>query len=111
MLIKEAQYETCKSCSVEKLISEEVHGCENCQKEFSQSYHRLELNVWYEREIANKQAERFNLCSWKCVLEYLPKINTTASVHLPMLNYCGGDIEGLGVKDFLKLINTKDNAD
>ena len=106
MIIKDAQCETCKSCGSEKLITEEIHGCDCCHREIS-SQDSLELTVFNDPKIEDEETEHFHFCCWKCVFEFLPNVKANHFVNLPWLHYDAA-AEGCKVEDFLQLVNIGD---
>ena len=100
MKIKEAKYKKVKRV-VNERISQEVYGCDNCKVVIDMNLKNrtyLELTVHHH----NSEYESHQLCSWKCVLEFLPTVKTDYFVSLPFLSYDEEQV-GLRAKDFLKL--------
>ncbi len=104
MIIKEAKYKK-KRVQQNVRISEEVYGCDECNKEIKEYPNetgRLDLTIFFQ----NNETERLHFCSWKCVLKALPKIKTDYFITLPMIHY-GGDecVKGKDAKAFMKVLS------
>jgi len=103
MIIKERVSKKCACCGRDQFVSDEEYGCDNCKKPIilnSNSYRYLEANVFSKSE---KEAERLQFCSWKCVFAKLRKVKSKYFITLPELFF---DInkEGMTVKDFWECI-------
>jgi hypothetical protein len=102
MLIKPAKFKKVKKVVTER-VSDDIYGCDNCKKELDFNKPDLEylrLTVFYRED---KSSESMEFCSWKCVLEKLPKIKTDYFIHLPFLLFDTKQ-KGISAKDFLKLL-------
>lgn len=87
MLIKEATYRTIPSTRQE-IVNEEIYGCDECKKELSNTgdYCKV-LPMAVFLRTTDKPAVHLEFCSWKCLLKYLPKIESDYFSHLPMVTY------------------------
>ena len=95
MKIKEAVYkEPCKCCGTHSrdIVSPEVYGCDQCQKEISSPHSRersyLEVVIFYH----DSNAKHFQFCSWECVFKFVKNVQQTENkadyfIELPHL-YC-----------------------
>ena len=102
MIIKKARYRS-KMVKQKVRVSDDVYGCDHCSKEiksFPNESGRLEVTV-FKRE---HRVEHYHLCSWKCVLKFLPSIKSDHFVTLPYLYY-DEITKGRTAKDLIKLIS------
>ncbi|MDV3774049.1 hypothetical protein CMU14_13280 [Elizabethkingia anophelis] len=103
MKIKDAVYKT-QMVERSVKVSDEIYGCDCCGKEievFNNQYEKL--NVTAHR--LDGDALDFEFCSWKCVIDYLPKIDNKWFISLPHV-YRDDEFstEGKGINDFLNLL-------
>jgi len=105
MQIKKAVYDKgCPKCGAgKKCIEDEIYGCDLCKKEINSprdERNYLEISVFYN---GDRDAIRFQFCSWECVFKFLGKIQRTKYkcdyfISLPTLMFDG---EKPGYKDFV----------
>lgn len=102
MIIKERVYE---SQMVERkiMISDEVHGCDECRKEIDRDKEdgSLRMTVFYQN---NKDSSYLHFCSWKCVLNHLPKIECDYFIDLPYVSFDHRKDSNTGVHALLKAL-------
>lgn len=88
-------------------VSEEVHGCDNCRRKMDPEADDLRMTI-FEKEGGESQQAHF--CSWKCVLQYLPKIKSNYFASLPFLNFDNSMPKGSNAADliaFMKKLRIK----
>ena len=86
MIVKEAKYEEVQ-ITQRKVCSPAVYGCDECGaviETWPNKDETLQLTVHYSDY---REAEDFHLCSWECVLKYLPKIETDYFIDFPFLSF------------------------
>ena len=86
MLIKKAKYKEVKVMR-RKMVSEDIYGCDECESvinDYSNEDSCLKVRVFHKH---TEDTDSLHFCSWKCVLDHLPKINTDYFVDLPFLHY------------------------
>jgi hypothetical protein len=113
MIIKEAKYKKVKRI-VEVLISDDVYGCDHCKKEIDDSGN-LSIDVFFHDEKFKKQninnTDKYDFCSWKCLITFLPKIKTDYFISMPFLHYDNKITkDGTSVKDFFDLFKDLDKT-
>jgi len=95
------------------IIKEAVHGCDCCRNEFLET-NPLRLTVFYNDKSLFKDAinkgdclDHYEFCSWRCVLKFLPTIETDSYIDLPHLEF-DDDIDHVNeLKEICKhIINT-----
>ena len=111
MKIKEAVNTSCGECGrFKKEVSPDVYGCDNCQKEIQRQLDagkRQHLQMTVFRNPSDSGAEHLEFCSWKCVLQYLPKVNSNYFVNLPYLHFDEGYPKEMTGKALISLIARK----
>lgn len=108
MLLKKAVYKKVMK-EVSQRVSDEVYGCDCCKKTITQG-ETLDIDVFFndaakykkQEETYGGSADKYNFCSWECVIKKLSKIKTDYFISLPFLRY-DNPKDGRGAKDFLKL--------
>lgn len=113
MIIKEAKYRKVKRI-VEELISDDVYGCDQCKKEML-DIGKLSIDVFFHDEKIKKQnkggADKYDFCSWKCVIKFLSTIKTDYFISLPFLHYDEKNTtKGTSAKDFFDLFKKLDKS-
>lgn len=113
MIIKKAKYRKVKKIVTER-VSDDIYGCDECNKEIKDSHGKLNMTVFYNDEKLKKQkygsnnTDSYEFCSWDCVCKFLPKVKTDYFVNLPYLQYGKGfKNKGVTANDFLKLFTIK----
>lgn len=87
MLIKPAKFKKVKKMVSER-ISDDVYGCDECKKVIDFNKKDVEyLEITVFNNDLDRDASRHQLCSWECVFNYLPKVESDYFVSLPYLNY------------------------
>ncbi len=94
MIIKKAKFKKVTRI-VNERVSDEVYGCDQCKKEIGER--TLDITIFHHKG----ESEYKNLCSWKCVIKFVPTIKTDYFVSLPYLHY-DEKIKGITVADFIK---------
>jgi hypothetical protein len=106
MIVKEAKYHKVRKMVTER-ISDEVYGCDQCKKQIKEDDTPLIVTVFYnDKSLAKNKSgdtDKFEFCSWKCVLKFLPKIKSDYFVDLPYLHY-DSKTKGTNASDLLKLL-------
>jgi len=76
--------------------------CASCDGELP--FEPLELNVWASQNKGTRPQE-LHFCSWGCVFDHLPSVNSDYFAALPYLHFDrpGND----GANEFLRLISPK----
>lgn len=97
VLLKKREYEKCPTCGVQtKLINDEMHGCDTCQKvvdlnEDSHNYgdtSHLRLTVFYHNSPdSSEHTKSFDFCSWECCFKFLHSIKNSLDIHFVSLPY------------------------
>src|SRR5580693_3804769 len=109
MKIKNAVTENCTKCSrYLREITPEVFGCDNCRKEIQRNLavgkrQHLQLTIFQN----GGDTTHIELCSWKCVLAYLPKIKSDYFVSLPYLHFDAGYPKEMTAKELIRLLGKK----
>ncbi len=104
MKIKEAEYKKVKVMQ-KKMVSEAVYGCDECGEKIDGYPYEgsiLKLTVFHKHTEDN---DSLHFCSWKCVLDHLPKINTNYFVDLPFLYYDKRKESKRSAKALIDIIN------
>lgn len=86
MIIKEARYKNVMT-KQRRMVSEAVYGCDDCKApivDFPNESQRLELTVFHK---THEATEHLHFCSWRCVLNHIPKIRTDYFVSLPIVYF------------------------
>lgn len=100
MIIKEAEY-TEKMVPRRVIVTPAIYGCDECKKELGDKDHRLKVTIFRQSYSATDK----EFCSWRCVINHLPKIESDYFVDLPFMHY---DEQGLGTgghaKDLLEIL-------
>jgi len=91
MIIKEKVYEECPTCGIKKLVSDVIYGCDQCQKILDEDAEYLYFTVFFQEHEGD--TERYEFCSWLCLLRKLKNVETDYFVSLPTLSY-DTDING-----------------
>jgi len=103
-LIREAEWSECKCCKRrDKIIQEEMYGCDSCGKEIDLSKpdtDYLRASVFKTKVSA---AEHLTYCSWRCAIKGLKKVKSDYFVSLPYLHY-DPHKPGMRAKDFFALV-------
>lgn len=104
MIIKRARYKS-KMVEHKVRISDDVYGCDFCKKEikeFPNESGRLEVTVFENND--GCESKHYHLCSWKCVLKFIPTIKSNYFATLPYLHFESDTTKGRAAKDLIKLI-------
>jgi uridine kinase len=75
MIIKEAVYKKCHTCSSTKLTKDEELGCDFCETPldyFSSDEYYLSISIYYTNR--EKETQYLHFCSWECCIKYLKKL-------------------------------------
>lgn len=99
MVLKERVWET-REVTQKVIVSEEVIGCDNCQKEIGERGSGLDLTVF---KPDHSDADHFTYCCWACVSEGVSKIEGAEFATLPYLHFADEYKGGQHVDDFVKL--------
>lgn len=85
-IVKEAEFKTCNECGQGHRISEEVRGCDVCNRVFPEEGVTLSCDVFYKGGDGDG-VDRIDICSWTCALKALRAIERDCFVSLPPLYY------------------------
>jgi len=107
MLIKEEKWSVCKCCGRrDKIIQQEVYGCDCCKKEIDfnkDDTEYLDFAIFYH----DSSNEHKRVCSWSCFAKLIKKLvkgrATDYFINTPYLNF-DYKKRGLTVSDFLKIL-------
>ncbi len=101
MEIKKAEYKT-EMAERRVMVSAAEYGCDHCQKKI-EGDDRLEITVFREDD---EDPGKHEFCSWRCVIDFIPSIESDDFAVLPYLYYRSSDPK-TGIKGFLELFNTQ----
>jgi len=105
MIIKEAKYKVCKGCKSRKQVSETKYGCDWCKS--SVEYNKQERSYLEITVFTNTGGNNhLHLCSWQCVHDILPTLESDYFINIPYLIYDEGGIRS--AKEFFKIFYKKD---
>lgn len=99
MIIKKAVYKKVKVIQ-NKMVTDDIYGCDCCKAviaDYPNETQRLEVGVFKKSEAVTGT---LHFCSWKCVLEAIPKIKSDYFVTLPYMYFD----EGKGKRTATELI-------
>ena len=93
------------------MVSHAVCGCDCCRKQISEE-NKLGITVFYNNEelIKNntgRDTDSFEFCSWTCIFEYLPKIETDYFMTFPHVIF---QKDGNNSKELIDLLLKKNCA-
>lgn len=106
MIIQKREYQKCKCCGRnEKMIQDELYGCDNCKKEIGDATKGLtdylEITAHYQKG----DSKRLHFCSWSCALTKLKKLKTDYFISLPFLSF-DNKVKGQRPSDFWDAIDS-----
>lgn len=102
MILKIREWAKCPTCGRnEKLIQDDVYGCDNCKNQIGKKpgSDYLRMTVFHK----DGNSEYCHLCSWECVFKKLKKLKTDYFIELPFLTF-DTNSKKMMVKDFWKAI-------
>lgn len=71
MIVRERKYEECGECHTRKLVQEEAHGCDRCNRIIDLAknarYHKLSVF----QNASDSRSKEHIFCSVKCVIGWL----------------------------------------
>jgi hypothetical protein len=97
MIIKEAQFEVCECCGKRQRTAPPQLGCDYCQKPIAADG-GLAITVFFKD---GGDTVDYYFCSWQCLFDKLPSIETDYFIDLPKLSF-DEDTPGQTVADFWK---------
>jgi len=104
MKIKEAEFKKVRIWQTEE-VSPDVFGCDECRQEIKDWPNedcRLEITVFHH---GTEKVDYLHFCSWNCVLNYIPKINTNYFVTLPFIYFNVDSESPRSAKSLIDLLN------
>lgn len=100
MKIKDRVFEK-QTKEVTVMVSDDVYGCDECQKEIGYNDAKLDITVFSHQS----ESESHQFCSWACFAKFIPKAKSDHFIDLPFLQF---DEEykntGCSVNDFLNIL-------
>ncbi len=102
MIIREAQYKTCKTCGAKTNTSQEVYGCDICNAVIDMNdpqRHRLAVHTHNHGD--DMSGVTTDLCSWHCFFRWIQSAQASWFISMPQI-HCDTDDERINLKGFLE---------